>query len=375
MAQPVRPRADPASEAARLRQVDSLRAIAILAVVVYHYAIFWTPAGNGDPLLPYGEALAWIPLAGEGHQGVYLFFIVSGFVITLSLRRAKSLGEFAVLRGIRLWPTLILCGSLTFAATTIFGPDTLRVSVTEYLVSLTFVPPAHVGKLMGVSGYTWLDGAYWTLWTEVRFYVLAGLMFFLSGGRFLTCWAVFFALSTWVGLLALAGVPLADPFARLIFAEHQPYFTIGIALAALRQGEDGGLVRAMYVLGIVVAIGYGVLGPGLAPHVPGLDYLIVSLLVFGLGTLGTLSTRRLPVLSWGGAVLVGQASYAYYLLHQNFGLAMLSALGVRGVAGMIVVQALVLGVSIALTLYLEAPLRRALRRQVRGFPAPVRAGE
>src|SRR6056297_728894 len=114
------------SEAARLKQVDSLRAIAILSVVVYHYAIFWTPSGNGEALLPYGDALGWIPLAAEGYQGVYLFFIVSGFVISLSLRRSATLMEFGILRAIRLWPTLIIGGSLTFAATSLFGPDELR---------------------------------------------------------------------------------------------------------------------------------------------------------------------------------------------------------------------------------------------------------
>ena len=357
-----------AVDAARLKQVDSLRAIAILSVVIYHYAIFWTDTGHGVALLPYGDALAWIPLAAEGYQGVYLFFIVSGFVISLSLKRSSRLVEFGVLRAIRLWPTLIIGGTLTFVATTLFGPDELRRSVLEYLISLTFMPPGHVGKLIGVSGLEWLDGAYWTLWTEVRFYVLAGLMYFLSGGRFMICWTVFFAASTAVGMLAIAGVPLMDPVARLIFAEHQPYFTVGIALAALRQGEDIRLARLLYLAGIAIALAYGSLAPGLQFRMPGIEFLVASALVFFLGTLGTLSLRRLPVLSWGWMVIVGQASYAYYLLHQNFGLAMLSAFHVQSVRSMILVQAGVLVLSVVLTQYLEAPVRRALRRKVRGRP-------
>ncbi len=64
-------------------------------VTVYHYAWFWTPTGRGDALLPYGDALAWLPFAAQGHLGVNLFFILSGFVITLSLDREPAASRCA----------------------------------------------------------------------------------------------------------------------------------------------------------------------------------------------------------------------------------------------------------------------------------------
>src|SRR6056297_2047923 len=46
----------------RRAELDGLRTVAIVIVALYHYAVFWAPAGRGDPILPYGDSLAWIPV-------------------------------------------------------------------------------------------------------------------------------------------------------------------------------------------------------------------------------------------------------------------------------------------------------------------------
>lgn len=66
----------------RLAEVDGLRAVAVLAVVLYHYFQAYPQYS------PYGAAL--LPLAKYGDLGVELFFVISGFVITLSLTDRKS---------------------------------------------------------------------------------------------------------------------------------------------------------------------------------------------------------------------------------------------------------------------------------------------
>lgn len=352
------------SDTGRLDQVDGLRAIAILWVAIYHYAVFWTPAGKGDPLVPYGDMLAGIPLAGVGFLGVNLFFIISGFVIAFSLTRSAGIGQFAVFRAIRLWPTMVICASITFVLTRTFGPDEFLRSSLEYLISLSFVPPPHVGKIIGQPGLEWLDGAYWSLWTEVRFYAIAAILFFTARRRFLLLWTMFAILSMAVHLLGLTKGGVFDALSRLIFAEYQPYFSAGIALAMLRANTQRGGALALLSLACGQALAYAVLPADTFPA----PTLIGIAIVFALAIPTVLTRRAVPILSWGGVVLAGQASYAYYLLHQNAGLALLGALapgnGIASVIVMIAVQVGLLAGAIVLTTRIEAPLRGALRKRL-----------
>jgi len=62
----------------RLRGLDSLRGMAALAVVLYHYTFGYTQVvGRHMPGLDL--------IATDGHFGIYLFFIISGFVIFMTL--------------------------------------------------------------------------------------------------------------------------------------------------------------------------------------------------------------------------------------------------------------------------------------------------
>ncbi len=80
----------------RLATLDGLRTIAILAVVAFHYCYRWGPPLNPASLYPYGTALAGLPDVRLGQYGVQLFFVISGFVIALTLERCRTPGEFAV---------------------------------------------------------------------------------------------------------------------------------------------------------------------------------------------------------------------------------------------------------------------------------------
>ncbi|TFL18403.1 acyltransferase family protein [Jannaschia formosa] len=338
--------------ATRYDAVDGVRTVAILWVAIYHYAVFWTPAGKGLELVPYGDALACIPWAQLGHLGVSMFFVVSGFVIAFSLERSTSARDFAGRRMLRLWPTLLLCGTLTFAATSWFGPPELVRGPVEYATSLMFLPPEHVGRALGLPGLEWLDGAYWSLWVEVRFYGVAALLFWLARRRFLLAWTGFA-----LACAAVQGVLGADhAVSGLLFTEFQPFFTLGIALAAMRaQGVKPGPL-ALFLLGAVQAIAY-------AP--PEVGHLAALLVVIGLPSLACLSRRPVPVLSAAPVARIGRASYAYYLLHQNLGLALLAGLGALGaglgIVAMLAVQAAILALSILLTERVEVPLRQRLR--------------
>jgi peptidoglycan/LPS O-acetylase OafA/YrhL len=155
--------ADPrgASDAQRFTQIDELRGIAAVLVIVMHAADAFAPfaarSGHGLALREVAFALDF------GRIGVVLFFVISGFVVANSLgARGMTLAGFAIRRFFRLFPLFwvsVAAASLLATGT----PPAARI-----LANLTMIP--------AVLGFEPLIGLYWTLETELFFYVAAALL-------------------------------------------------------------------------------------------------------------------------------------------------------------------------------------------------------
>lgn len=131
----------------RLSELDALRGIAALMVVIGHYTAryndFYTPIS--------------FPFKFEyGGYGVQLFFLISGFVIFLTLNKTRHPLEFVVSRFSRLYPAYWVAVLLTFTLISIFSlPDTITTPSTyDALVNLTMLQRwFRIGILMGFIGH------------------------------------------------------------------------------------------------------------------------------------------------------------------------------------------------------------------------------
>lgn len=310
----------------RLAPLDGLRAIAIAWVAMYHYFNFWTPSGRGDALLPYGDLFYQVPMASTGWMGVSLFFMISGFVILMTLRRTETLLTFSVRRMARIFPTLMVCGLITWLVTLAVGPDALTRSVPEFLLSIISLPPEHVGALLGQTDWAWLDGAYWSLWVELRFYALIGLIYFVFRSRWIPVW---FAFQVLTGLLMLAehiaGHALIDRVGSLFIYEYVPLFSIGVIayLMYSRETVATWMKWAMALSVIQASLNSLVFQPF---HDVDLGFVISHFLMLGLFYAVFLTPAIQSLLSWPPLVKIGRASYSFYLLHQVLGISVLYAL-------------------------------------------------
>lgn len=157
------PRPGPA-RGGRLYTLDGLRLIAALMVVAFHFIAFddW-----GKPV--WGVSTSEVfptahPFASYGWLGVQLFFLISGFVICMSCW-GRTVRQFAVSRVIRLYPAYWL-GVLVTATVMLVSHGSVQTGITasKILTNLTMLQ-----EPMGVGD---IDPAYWTLWAEMRFYLL-----------------------------------------------------------------------------------------------------------------------------------------------------------------------------------------------------------
>lgn len=376
---PARSEIEPAkaSTAQRLAPLDGLRAVAIIWVAIFHYFYFWTPAGNGDPVLPYGDMLAWFPLANAGGLGVHLFFMVSGFVILMTLERTKQISHFFVRRVARIFPTLMLCGCLTWIIGSAIGPESLHRGIWEFLLSIIALPPAHIGGLLGQSDWQWLDGAYWSLWVELRFYATIGVLYFAFRKSWLIGW---FALQALSGVMAVAYY-LSDFYAidrigSLLYYEYTPLFSIGIiAYLVFSRGEMQTWMKWAIAASVVHLTFLTFILKGPTVLTPG--FVIGYILMLGL-FLAALMPGGAPqkILSWKPLVKLGRASYSYYLLHQVIGLSVLYWFGTflpAWAVAVIILPLVNVGlIAAALTIYdrYEQPLNKYIVVKFLSTPKP-----
>lgn len=350
--------------AGRINVLDGLRGVAVLAVIGFHYFSRFTPPENAENLYPYGSLLALVPVFQFGYLGVHLFFLVSGFVISLTLTQCDSWRDFLVRRFARLAPAMLLCSSITFLIVGILAPRFWSLSTCSFVPSLTFVDPLIYKRLFGLDcGF--MDSAYWSLFVEVRFYALAALLYFAgSRPRFLRNCAIVLSIAIAVLLLerfrsGTPGLGIAD---LVLFPEFAPWLFGGVAFYFIWHEPGNRLAWVIVGEALLAAIARSRIDAG------GTEWIAV-VAIFAL--FGTFALKLGVTKVFGARWLsrIGSASYSLYLLHQRIGVTAIAvlagAVGVSGPASIGVALAVAVALAfaaIAIYDWYEIPARRLITR-------------
>jgi peptidoglycan/LPS O-acetylase OafA/YrhL len=292
----------------RLAALDGLRLIAALAVVFYHYTVAWRIDGATLPeyFLP-----RTVHVSIYGFLGVELFFMISGFVICMSAW-GRSLGDFFTSRVSRLYPAYLVGVLLTAAVALAWPLNGMaaegRPTVLQILINLTMLQ-----QPLGVNG---VDGVYWTLFVELRFYLMMALL--LRGGFTYRKMVIFCCV--WM-TVAIFGPTMLNPQLNvLLITDYAPYFIAGITMYLIRRFGPTPLLYAMAGFAWLVSLQrvdarLHEANPGFAvPIWPGLIFITVCYAVLMLVALG-----RTDRITWSWLPIAGALTYPFYLLHQRIG--------------------------------------------------------
>jgi len=287
-------------------EIDGLRSIAVLSVVLYHFGV---------------------PGLGGGFVGVDIFFVISGYLIGGILwgEHARtgtvSLIRFYIRRFRRLAPAFFaMAAAVALVGWFVLLPAEYRefskslIAATVYLANVQFWRQAGYfdsGADEKVLLHTW------SLSVEEQFYVVLPLLILLLRGRagllHAALWAVF-AGSLAANLLLTPRMPEA---AFYLFHFRAWELMAGVLLAiAHHQGRrlPEGVQAAASALGLLVLAGSVVLirpGPGF-PGVQALFPVLGTVLILaGAGQ----ANRVNRVLALRGPVFIGLISYSLYLWH------------------------------------------------------------
>src|SRR4051812_38954069 len=230
----------PATEARRprLTALDGLRFAAAAAVVVYHLTARQSTVWGDQQQDLLGDTGRWTSL---GSLGPELFFVISGFVLALSAW-GRSAVHVVASRVARLYPAYWVGVLATGGLLLFLWPEGKRVTGGQVLVNLTM--------LQSLFGVDQVDGVYWTLWTELRFYVLM-VVFALVG---LTRRRVLAVAAIWP-FAALAVESLGwDTAATWLVSDYAPLFAAGMALYVLHRDGHAALAWAVVAADTALAV-------------------------------------------------------------------------------------------------------------------------
>lgn len=264
----------------RLECLDALRGIAALLVVLQHVL---------EQAVPHFVLLQYCNI---GRLGVFLFFLISGFVVPFSIKGEQPLRRFTISRAARLLPALWLSIAVMLAFESA-GAATILANM------------AMIARPLGLPE---LAGAYWTLTYELAFYLAVAALFacgLLRSARV-------------VGVITLAGLAAVIPaiptgYSGVLLNMALLFTGLLLRLALLEDDHSARPWAAAATLGLLLAgCAYALLFDGGNTRIDGLPRLtatVLAVLVFVATVLRRPQAGRVPV-------YLGAISYSIYLFQE-----------------------------------------------------------
>jgi peptidoglycan/LPS O-acetylase OafA/YrhL len=322
----------------RYSELDAIRGIAALMVVLFHYTVRYGQI--------YEYSINPIFSFELGKYGVQLFFIVSGFVIFLTLDKTVNAIDFVVSRFSRLYPAYWVSVILTFVIVYTFSLPGREVDLQSALVNLTMIQ-----KWLEVDN---VDGVYWTLAIELSFYLIMYILFITKQLK-----NIFNVTIVWLLMIIVVRfletnniIQIHWALKLLFLLDYGELFIAGIMFYKIMHNDN---LSNYIILLLVLGTEYYLHGK-LAYLIAGYFFLF---LLFAKGYLHILSLKPL--------VYLGTISYSLYLIHQNIGYIIIRNLenyGLINPISIIIIPLVIsIGVATIMQIYIEKPTLLFIRNR------------
>ncbi|MCX5391849.1 acyltransferase [Streptomyces sp. NPDC006482] len=335
----------------RLHALDGLRLAAALMVVIYHY----TARGGGWSTPVKDIFPETFRISSYGYLGVQLFFIISGFVICMSAwdRPVKA---FFVSRVIRLYPAYWFGVIATSVTVAVIPGGRNHLAWNDILTNLTMLQqPLRVPSV---------DTVYWTLYTELRFYLLFALVAWWG----LTYKRVLLFCCVWGAATVIVTKAPAGPLKTLLIPEYSWFFIAGMAFYLMYRFRPNlmlfGVVGVSFCASLASTFEEAKALTWLGPRA---GWPVIVILASFFVVMSLIATGKLSRIQWKWLPIAGALTYPVYLLHQVIGWEFISYYAPRGVDPWVLVGTLTAGSLVLAYLVhklVEKPVSRYLKRNL-----------
>ncbi|WP_158630097.1 acyltransferase [Cohnella sp. AR92] len=285
----------------KLHRIQYLRAFAVVLVLLFHATITLNERINYE----YASGIF-----GFGYMGVDLFFVISGFIICYihysDFGERRRLRSYYVRRMTRIYPVywIVLVPVIAFNFLVPSYGDGFERELPEILQSWFLIPQSHQ-PILRVA---------WTLWHELFFYFLFGLLFIWNRNLKLLIGTI----AVW-GILSSGSMFIHDHgvwlWSEYVFSPHNLEFLGGCGIAVLLRRNKLSPRMAYWALGIGIVLLSGAWTNEYWLHVS-----IPRVIAWGIPSFFLV----ISVCAWpdnakvsknGLFAYLGDASYSIYLIH------------------------------------------------------------
>lgn len=232
----------------------------------------------------------------------------------------SSLRKFIFFRYARLLPMLILVSIWNLAIY-----KSLNISSVNIIPAILIIDPQILNVAFRTEVFRWIDDSFWTLFVEIRFYILFGLIIKLLGSNSLFVKKVTLLAVCMLSqiLFLLSSIFDYDVVNQLcfwfLFPNYFTYFIIGILFYNPQTFKRAHFVIILSLLAIT-QLGIQLTGSGFTWDTLFSEYSLVYVAYFVSILLVFPFSRYaiciFPNLRWVSNI-IGYPSYVIYLLHQN----------------------------------------------------------
>ena len=315
----------------RIENIDILRGVAIIFIVLYHYTAHYSPdyLFRSDNWSSDITKHLWV--------GVDIFFILSGYCIAMTIFQSKNYIEFLMRRFARIYPAYVFCGLITLTFYSLFdlpGREVDWYTGFMNLIFANFVP--------GLE-FQYIDGVYWILFVELKFYIFFGIIyfFFKDLNKSIISWVIF---SIFLNIVILFDNNIAKTITSI--SPHANWFLVGLMIFSLKEKK-----LLTYFLTILFVISNIIVNERFAGYE--LPFILIVFLIWLVLKLKL--NFRLSLIS-----KIGLISFSWYLLHNSIGIIMIREINKLGAENFSVIIAIISTLLMAIFSFkfIELPMKK-----------------
>ncbi|WNO10038.1 acyltransferase [Teredinibacter sp. KSP-S5-2] len=331
----------------RFYEIDFLRFLSAFFVVVFHYT-FTASVENFSPVANF-EAVRYF--SKYAYMGINFFFLISGFVIFMSVSNGSA-KKFLISRFTRLFPAYWFALLVTSVATVYLGGEVFDINWVRFIANITMI-----NELFGQKP---IESAYWTLFIELKFYLLIYVLLLLGLMKYYQHIIAIVLVGSLAALFSPLGIS-SEPFLH-IFPHWSGYFAAGSALYLVKRDGPSlyrvSLVVLSYLFILKQSTLFGELMTGWLNYEFRADVIVVlnSAFFFFFCAIAFMENNILRK-KW--CLHLGVLTYPLYLIHQHLGYMLFNQFGTEDNIGYLVVGMIVVMLVIAYFMHTQVEKRLA----------------